>query len=119
MNLTLESPITNGMIAAMGKEMALPTAGYELAQKVADILGVNLYDVVTWTRDSEEKILCIFMEIILNGTVDHKLLSHKYKIYLPYMLNRLKDLHRRLKSDAGLRGKVLVLNSKLLSDEGL
>lgn len=109
METTFDSPVTGQMISQMIAPLVATGMDYEIAQRLANVLGVPLHDI-TWHKDTEAKMLAIFMEIVLNPLACHKQLAEKYSIYLPYMRRRLVEMGKRLKTDAALRRKVLLLN---------
>lgn len=118
MQTTLESGVSITMI----KEMAMPlisnTDEFALAKKVAFVLEVSVSEVLTWYRDTESKMLAIYMEILMDGTQCPRQLAIKYHMHPNYMQTRLREIYGRMQVDVVLQAKILKLNRFfLINDE--
>lgn len=118
MRIFLESGVTHTMIKHMAYPLVSEQDEFELAKKVAKVLNVPNSEVLTWYRDTEAKLLAIYMEIVL-GTASHpRTLAKKYNIYPNYMRKRLQDIKDRMEYDVKLQAKILKLNRFFLVNDG-
>lgn len=110
MQTTLESGITAQMISQMTMPLLNEVDEYAIAKKVAQLLGVTNADVLAWHKDSQEKILAIYVEIMLDSLQCPRRLAKKYQIHPNYMQKRLRELYVQMQSDVLLQQRVLKLN---------
>ena len=117
MQTTLESNITPVMIKQMAFPLVNAVDEFALAKTVARLLGVKNSAVLTWYQDTEEKLLAIYVEIMLDDLQCLRTLARKYHMHPNYMKKRLRALYEQLQHDVLLQQKVLKLNRFFLMDK--
>ncbi len=85
---------------------------YEITREMADVLDVSMFQLVS-IYDTEEKIICIATEIMVDNSIKSTYLSRKYRINHSYMLNRLEELNSRITTDPVLQMRMLALAVRL------
>lgn len=92
------------------KSIEVDPLKFKYALKVREVLECDLFDVIG-LKDTDEKILAIWLEIMHNSMAIFHELAKKYQINEKYMRHRLLELENKLLTDAVLRDKITRLEA--------
>lgn len=111
MVLDFESPVTSEMILDMSNCVTYDGDRFAVARRVSKTFEVPISKVIGFL-DTEYKILAVYVEVTLNPDISLRVLSYKYTIYAPYLLNRLKDFHAAILTDIRVQAQILRLKKE-------
>ena len=106
-----ESPVTSEMILDMTKCVTYDKDRFAIARRVSEIFGVRVSDVIGF-KDTEYKVLAVYVEITLAPRTSLHVLADRYTIYAPYLLKRLQELNEAMLTDIRVQAQVLLLNKE-------